>query len=1362
MLAIPSPDVLMNLFASGAQVMGLLVLCLSGGLLARKRMPGAAAKPAARWPLATCLLLLVATSGAFLLYHLKVVDQDNRRLQLALTRASHENGVAVGDASLKTLDYSKQTEHPRGVTTDQLHDWIEAGKALNLIDVREDEEVEMGCIAGTWHRRYPDLQAERDGLLQPGKTTILLCESGNRSSELSDYFHGEGLDTHFMIGGYEKWVAEGQPMQGRDAGSGNDLRALPEFANKRVLLDTDAATGLFVDAHALFVDVRYPKEFEAGHLPGAINIPVRKLRSAELKAQLAALPQRPIVVPCYDKRSSFYALVLGARLARMGYDFRGRYTVPAEFTMPKADTAWVAQWKAANAERTMFGDVRRALAEALVWLRDGIGSLLLAIVLAALLLRLALAPLTIKAERDGLVQRAGAAELAALRTSLRHDPVRLRRAFVGWLRAHRVSPGRNLLASLLQLLTFTAFFTAVDQTCAPSTETFAWLQLSVADATGALPLLVAALLLAIVWQQSKTRSARALTVGALFTAAVTALVWQCRAGVQVYLAVSFMALWLQGAAVRLWLRAPRTKVAAGRGLVPLALAGHRADLGGKASRLGELIAAGMPVPDGFVVPAGFEADERELDRAWRRLGAATVAVRSSACGEDGDERSFAGEFRTVLGVRRDGLAAAIAAVRASYGGRSGGVLVQALVPADHAGVLFTEDPGHAGRALVELIEGLGEDLVSGNATPSEFRFRRSDAAPVGEPCGFDLAPLLAMGRELERRFGAPQDIEWARAGGRFLLLQARPVTRRAGSGNDPVAVREAERARLLAAMADAPRDAVVFATDDYASLLPAPTTYSLSLMQELWLPGGTVDLACRRLGLRYRAAEGDAPVIQTAFGRCVVDRRRIADIVSTPASAAFRLGLMAGGIERSFELFESGFVAEARLRAAIDLRRLDLAELHQLATATKTRFLHSTYVEAEVVNLAAEAYVASARRRIERAGLDAAALLGQGIETVVQRAFATLAGDEPVARRCERFIAAFGHRAAHDFELAEARFEEQREQVAALAQNASMAAAAKTPQLPGGKLLRTELQRARRFQELKENAKDAAMRELTLLRAILRELGRRHGLGDLVFHLRPAEVAQLQDATFAAGAERLATERRRQQQWLLAVSVPDAITTASIEELGSEAPLPSLPPGGLRGARVAGDREPVGRVVVLRDAAAVGGLQRGDVLVVRCTDPCWLPAFSRVAGLVTEIGGWLSHAAIQAREHNLPAIVGAAGATAQLRDGELVRLRRDGVIERVADRRASVRVPLSMSVQVRSEGRIVGGRLLDVTDGGAALCWDIGAPPTAPQLSLCIDGVEVPASLTWTNCTRFGVRFDSAAGAAALEQRLASVAARAG
>lgn len=62
-------------------------------------------------------------------------------------------------------------------------------------------------------------------------------------------------------------------------------------------------------------------------------------------------------------------------------------------------------------------------------------------------------------------------------------------------------------------------------------------------------------------------------------------------------------------------------------------------------------------------------------------------------------------------------------------------------------------------------------------------------------------------------------------------------------------------------------------------------------------------------------------------------------------------------------------------------------------------------------------------------------------------------------------------------------------------------------------------------------------------------------------------------------------------------------------------------------------------------------LRPGDVLVCRTTDPAWTPLFRLAAAVVTETGGMLCHAAIVAREHRIPAVVGATGAMALLQDG---------------------------------------------------------------------------------------------------------------
>lgn len=1358
MLAIPSPDVLVNLFASAAQVLGLVALGVGGKVAVARKYGNSVGQPAAsRWPFRLALTGLCLVGAGFLLYHLDVTDRDNRRLRTNLVRSSQEAGKKVGDTSLKTLAYSDQAQHPRGVTTEQVASWQTGGtQRLNLIDVREPEEVEMGRIRGAWPRRYPDLQADSRGLRRDGAITILLCESGNRSSELCNWFTEQHEDTHFMVGGYEKWVAEGREIEGLASADRTELRAIREFRNKHVLLDTDAVLALFQHEDALFVDVRYPKEFEAGHLPGAVNVTLRRMTTPEYEAELRKLPKRPIVVPCYDKRSSFYGLILGARLEQLGYDFRGRYTVPHEFSLPSKDKEWVAAWEQARDERSLFGDLRNLCASGLAWLEPSTGGLAAAILLFAVLLRCLLAPWSARGDRDRILQQRHGHQLQALKERLQDDPVRLRRELVQWLRTHGIRPGRNFAVGMLQLVLFAALFGAVDRAAAASSATWGWVRLAEPDPRGVLPIAIGLCVLLLALVQGKPGGRTALAFGTGGGLLVGALAWICNGGSQLYLLVSLLAYLVQVLLVRRVVMHPTASVPSQSrrtdGLVWLAEAADRPELGGKAQRLGRLVRERFPVPPGMVVVPGWELDQVDVDQVFHELGTAEVAVRSSACGEDGSEQSHAGEFRTILRVRHDGLLAAVASVRASYRGRSGGVVIQAMVPATHAGVLFTEDPAHAGRMLLEYVDGLGEALVSGAENAVEVRFGRVDHEPVdGKEAAFDCTELIALGHRVEQLFGCPQDIEWARANGRIHLLQARDITRRAGQGDDPVAVREQERAELLAACAGACPEEVVFATDDYAALLPEPTTHSLQLLQQVWAPGGSVDLAARRLGISFRHHDASPPVIRTAFGRTVVDRRAMASVLGTSALAGFRIGSAASGIEQHFrEVFLPAHERESVRLAAIDLARLTTEQLHKLHVETRERFLTATYVEAEVVNLVAEAYLGAARRRLERAGRDAARELGRGVHTVVQQAFRELVDGNGLdtSQRVDRFLRDFGHRSARDFELSEPRFREDRAMVAGMAasQGGSMASQEAVPTHGTGLpwLARKETERARRFQELKEEAKHAACRDLEQLRLQLLEIGRRHGLGTAVFDLGFAEVDQLTVPSFVAAAHALAVRRATQRRWLLSVRMPEQLTPAALQHLGEQQPLPALPAGSMRGARVAGDREVVGAVRVLSSAADLERLQPGEILVARCTDPCWMAGFRRAAGLVTEVGGWLSHAAIQAREHNLPAIVGVAGATARLRDGDVVKLTREGVIERVADRRRAPRPTVDVSVRLRLGAETVAARLLDLNQGGAAVRWEQSGPPRTSRFELEVGGVLLEASLAWTNCTRFGVRFDRA------------------
>jgi len=1344
-LAIPSPDVLLNLFASAGQMLGLLALALGGGAFVRRRstVGGAAVRPTSRWPFLVAVGLFLSVSCGFLLYHLHCEDLTNQRLRTNLVRKSVEGAKGVGDTSLKTLSFSGQMKHSRGISTDALQAAIEQGNALNLIDVREPEEVEMGQVDGTWARRYPDLQVDQSGLVVDGKQTVLLCESGNRSSELSNWFFDRGITTHFMIGGMEKWVAEGRPMTGQRADS-TDIRATPWYPQKEILLDTPEVMDLYTKQGALFVDVRYPQEFEREHLPGAINVTLRKLTWPEAEAAVRELPKRPIIAVCYDKRSSFYGLLLGLRLHRLGADFRGRYTVPQEFTMPVADSPWVAEWKKDRDGNSLFGLVGSSVGSIVTWLADRTG-LLLAILLVAFLLRVAMLPFSLFAERDQWVQRRLAPVFAQLKEQWANDSEVWRREAMRRLRRGGVSPLRNLVGALLQIGLFAAAFAAIDTVAAAHAAPVLWFDLSAADPIYVLPVLFGVVMAAFVRLQQQNK--RRWVLPLVFVLVITALVWESRAGVQLYLMASLGLMALQTILQRRWLGRQKRVVAARPAplrFVPLQAAGQHADLGNKAVRLGCLLEAGLPVPPGFVVPALLACTEDALRQACAQAGITRAAVRSSAVGEDGALSSMAGMFRTELDVATPHVNAAIGRVRNSYGGRMGGVVVQQFRQAEWSGVLFTVDPAHAGRMLVELVEGGCDALVSGRTTPKSFRFGRATNEQLGgEKPPIALAELIALGKKVEALFGCPQDIEWVCAGGRFQLVQARDITRLPQNG--PQAEVEAERHRLLQHFAGAePRETVLEQTE-IAELLPAPSGYSFALFQSLWEAGGSVDRACRSHGLPYDAGVDDQPFVQQAFGRCFVDlrQRRLRNSKSLSALASFRMATSAQCLEDEWRAQQPARLQRVTQLAAIDPARLPEADLLRLCEDVRANFVEQTYAQAEAINTAAGFFVDAARRLADRAGLDAAALLRDPLGNVVSRALILLSGRGSAQERTQAFLESFGHRALHDFELSEPRYQEQPQTVAKLqlrGKARGVTAVVGLDSLP--KMLRTAVLRARRFQALKEDAKHEAMREIAVLRNLLRHAGERFQLGDGVFELTPAEVRRLMEPEFRAAAPALVAARSARRQKWLEIEVPTALSASILETLGEEVVIAPAAPGVMKGTCVAGSREVTGRVRVVRSPDQLDELQPGEVLVARCTDPCWMSAFTVGAGLITEIGGWLSHAAIQAREHDLATVVGVAGATRRLRTGDVVCLKRNGVVELVPERRQP-RPQVDLLGELRVAGQRLAVHVRDLSAGGA--CIEIKDPRQLPDGAFEMRfGSEIAqASLAWRNCARAGVKFDT-------------------
>ena len=1318
-LAIPSPDLATSFLSNAAQLFGLATVVI-GGAFAGKRKAGfgggdkaqARISGWARWLLPALGGLLAVSIASNVLQWSHGVDERNERLQANLVRPSIEAGKRVGDVSLKTLSYSKQIDHPLGMTTEALAQAFETSgrpgaEPIRFIDVREPEEQEVGALEGFTRVRYPDVIALRDKLELAEGRVVLLCESGNRSSELCAKLAAMGIDCRFVVGGVGKWRAEGRTVSRSGTQAAAATRDVADFPNKQTLLDTADVKGLVADGNAVFIDVRYPKDFERGHLPGAINIPLRKLETGDMWAQLGSIPNRPVVAACYDKRSCFYSLILGLRLHRLGHDFRGRYTVPHEYFVPATPKPYETGWFAAE-DSGFIATASAPLQQLLIWIEAQVGTLWLAILLLVLLLRVLIMPLTAKAERDQFVLQQLAEQIDAHKQSLKDDPTRLSRAMKAIYRKHRLTPGLNLLGICLQVPLFLVLFFAIDQVSLSHGGAFLWLPtLGQPDTLYILPALLGVAVLLHLQLNAVRRTLKFTALRLTAALALTAITWNLSAGANLYLVASFVLMMLQSQAVkhlltgrRLGLSFASKPTALADGIVPLALAGREQDGGNKAARLGRMIEAGLPVPEGFVLSDGaltgdadkrlpIQEDARILNAMWAAMDAERVAVRSSGLNEDGADKSYAGVFESKLNVTRDGLPAAIAEVRGSLaaarvsayagdGAERGGVVVQKMVPAEYAGVMFTEHPAESGSMLIEMVPGLGDSVTDGAVTPETYTCGRySGQIHEDATAPIDLEPLLALGRQAEALFGAPQDIEWAYQGGRFFLLQSRDivVTSRTAAKNRMRAAFETERSRLLEIAAEAPADETVFAQSELSELLPRPTPFSRSFMEALFAPGGSTDLACRALGIPYDVAEDSPSMVETVFGNLFVnrheERRRLG---SGPGLlASFRLSRAADDMEADFrERFLPAFQSEMRLLESLNLSGQTTGEIVDLLAGTCDRFIKLHYVEADSINIAADFYFKLAERELKRRGFSPAQHLAHLPETVVHKAMSMLpevrAGQRPVGD----FLDLFGHRATLDYEFAQPRYGESPDAVEQLVRHASTlpqsgAAASDASAGFDNPSLNVAVERARRFQALKEEAKHHCLREVAVIRRILVELDRRFSLGGGIFYLALEEVLRLRESAYLRTArQRIAERRSRDVAFRQIGNLPSDLSLAELETLtiSGAKRRPSDDSGDLQGTLVAGNAPVEGPARVVTDDD-IDALEPGEILVARYTQPDWTPAFPRAAGVITEVGGWLSHAAILAREYNIATVVGARGAIGRIQTGDLVRLHPDGRIETV-------------------------------------------------------------------------------------------------
>jgi len=567
------------------------------------------------------------------------------------------------------------------------------------------------------------------------------------------------------------------------------------------------------------------------------------------------------------------------------------------------------------------------------------------------------------------------------------------------------------------------------------------------------------------------------------------------------------------------------------------------------------------------------------------------------------------------------------------------VNVQAMFPSQVSGILFTQDPNDlpAEQMVLESSYGLGEAVVSGEVTPDRFLVRRHDlqllrsiagdkryaisavgdgAARAADQVSLSadqVAEMCRLGLQVESKFGAPMDIEWGWAEGKFSLLQCRPI-RGLDVARDMEAGRQAEIDRLRSASADHRR---IWVQHNLAETLRAPTPLTWDIVRHFMSGDGGFGQLYQDLGYRPSAEVCTGGFLELIGQRVYADPERVAQLFWGRGPMAYDLDALKqapGLLDRAPTKFDAD-------------------------KADGTFFL-----------------------RLEG---DTTVEQNQSLHRVAQ-------AEIPL----EDFLDRYGHRAFHEMELAEPRWREDAEQLEPLlgamqasgrsplelhqehAAERSQVEAALPDVLAewGGSSLREEIQaklhQAQSLLGYRESAKHHLMMGYELLRLAILELARRWELGRDVFFLHLDELASFERER--ARLEESIAGRKLRWQSLQRLDMPDVIDSENLDRLG----LPQELEGGdlLEGEAIAAGAAG-GTARVVFDPRQTRDLGTDYILVCPSTDPAWTSLFVNARGLVVERGGVLSHGAIVARDFGIPAVV-CAGATRRIRDGD--RLQIDG------------------------------------------------------------------------------------------------------
>ena len=771
------------------------------------------------------------------------------------------------------------------------------------------------------------------------------------------------------------------------------------------------------------------------------------------------------------------------------------------------------------------------------------------------------------------------------------------------------------------------------------------------------------------------------------------------------------------------------------------------------------------------------------------------AVRSSSVGEDSTESSSAGQMDTLLNVQ--GLENITHAVRSCWAStvsyqvvdyrrqngqaliESMGVVIQEMVDADVAGVLFTNDPltGNESTILINATYGLGESVVSGNVTPDNIVIKRREdnvleieTTTVGQRSNqvspenvaeeaattigitvsteklniclkeTDVYCICQQGIQLENKLNRAQDIEWAIAKGILYILQARPITT-FGIDEDEEIIHEFDSPVVS--------NNILLTTANIQEMMPGAVS---TLTSDLFVGACNRSLkhsAHKKLGLKlpiYVTAsaftfsgipmlnltpscaiainsmsgeksktnvdifvlgqtvkEHTLEMIRNYYGRQMPVWKRVWNILThvlVESKADSKLFEHFKNITDTY-IIGDGTKTAKELYNVIDEKLFDYFEMWRvyIFKAGQSGFWSGIIMsmlkggsdDMSTENLADMASILSECKDVYSAEVPLAIkrlarlIADSDIKDQFQQmpakecdSFLKNTGNKQISAEYARFMDRQGHRGIREAEFLEKSWSQDpadlmlslkmivkqgtfEENIKSHKSVDEIVESLKTPMSRVQKMILKSflVEKAMKGVCSRELGKSVCIKFSNIFKqaywrlAELMVLESRIPDPKLLFFFTHSEIGKLLERR-SANLIRLAKRRIRVYPKMNDTKFPK-INIGLPEPIKREDQILIAPDSILQGMPVCRGRAK-GRACVIKSLEDAHKIEEGDVLVCRYTDVGWSPYFPLISGLVTELGGLLSHGAVVARECGIPCIVNTANATDHVKTGDIVLL----------------------------------------------------------------------------------------------------------